>query len=374
VPALRGGAFPFPLHRGAAERGIGIQDPAVALEACFRAGRWDPALFPALLSVGRARGNLGELLTKTNFLVEGEAWQFEAQVDPHAFELLGFAEASAGIARTQRENREGWWAHARRNKAFILDAAARIERPRLAVVLGAGKTYDLPIQELAQRFERVLLLDIDADALAATIRERAFGPRVEARPVDVTGVTARIARGIEAALSCASPEDSLEAVCRSYRLASPPQLLPAGEHADLLVSGMVLSQLGLQPKLAAKRLFERRFGAIRRESEARWSFAWDELELRLQQDHINALTREADLAVLTSDIVHHGSAESWSVIGADRLEERIPAFQEIVARASWSWPRIRNAVRTDVHALLLRRKNRSEQFSVLPPSPAGKLL
>jgi hypothetical protein len=363
VPSLRGGAFPCPLHRRAAERGIGIQDPAVALEACFRSGRWDPALFPALLSVGRARGNLGELLTRRNSLQEGEAWRFEAQVDPHAFDLLGFAEASAGIARTQRENREGWWAHAKRSKAFILDAAGRVEPPRLAVVLGAGKTYDLPIEELAQRFERVVLIDIDADALAATIRDRAFGPRVQARPMDVTGVTARLARGIESALGSSSPEKAFEALCGSYRLASAPQLLPAGERADLLVCGMVLSQLGLQPKLAAKRLFERRFGSIARESEMRWSYAWDELELRLQQDHVNALTAQAELAVLTSDVVHHATeGESWSVIGSDRLEERVPAFQEILMRRAWSWPRIRaradgrGGVRTDVGAALLRRR------------------
>jgi hypothetical protein len=295
-----------------------------------------------------------------NALTEAQAaepWTFEPTVDPHAFDLLGFAEASAGIARTQRENREGWWAHAKRSKAFILDAAARVERPRLAVVLGAGKTYDLPIQELAQRFVRVVLIDIDADALAATIRDRAFGPRVEARPMDVTGVTARLARGIEAAFDSPSAESALEGLCRSYRLASAPQLLAPGERADLLVSGMVLSQLGLQPKLAAKRLFERRFGSIPRESEMRWSFAWDELELRLQQDHVNALTEQADLAVLTSDVLHHATeGQSWSVIGSDRLEERVPAFQEIIARASWAWPRIRNAVRTDVGAALLRRR------------------
>ena len=118
---------------------------------------------------------------------------------------------------------------------------------------------------------------------------------------------------------------------------------------------MLLSQLGLQPKLAAKRLYERRFGPIARASEARWSFAWDELELRLQQDHVNALTDQAELAVLSSDVVHHATeGESWSVIGAERLEERVPAFQEIVARAAWPWPRIRNAVRTDVGAVLLR--------------------
>ena len=285
-----------------------------------------------------------------------QPWEFDPKVDPRAFELLGFAETSAGIARTQRENREAWWSHARHHKGFILEAAARVQHPRLAVVLGAGKAYDLPLEELAQRFERVVLLDIDADALAetckATIKE-ALRSRVELRSMDVTGVTARLARGIEAALDSSAPEAELEALCRSYRLQSPPRLV--SERADLLVSGMMLSQLGLA-KLAAKHLFERRFGKIAPDSQARWSEAWDGLERRLQQDHVDALCNDAELAVLTSDVRHRSGGESWSVIGAARLEDRVPRFLEVLARASWVWERVRGAVRTDVDALLLRRR------------------
>jgi len=291
-------------------------------------------------------------------------WEFDPKVDAHAFRLLGFAETSAGIARTQRENREGWWAHSRHHKAFILDAAARVERPRLAVVLGAGKAYDLPLEELAKRFERVVLVDIDAEAMAASsaaaVRDAGLRRRLELRPMDVTGVTAHLAKEIDrevgSASNAASAEAALEALCGSYCLASPPRLVAPDERGDLLVSGLVLSQLGLQPKLAAKRLFEQRFGKIARDSEPRWSAVWDELERRVQQDHVDALCEHADLAVLSSDVVHHSGGESWSVIGADRLEERVPRFLEILARAAWGWERVRGAVRTDVHAMLLRRR------------------
>ena len=287
-----------------------------------------------------------------------EPWTFDPALDAHAFQLLGFAETSAGIARTQRENRQGWWEHARRHKAFILDAAARVEQPRLAVVLGAGKAYDLPLEELARRFERVVLVDIDAEAMAASsaaaLRDPKLRARLELRPMDVTGVAGRLARGIEAAMASPSPEDSLEALCRAYRLAGRPRLV--GEHADLLVSGMLLSQLGLQPKLAAKRLFEQRFGKIAPASAARWSAAWNDLDLRLQHDHVGALCEEAALAVLTSDVMHHSGGESWSVIGAVRLEQCIPEKLEIVASSAWNWPRVRGEMSTDVHALLLRRR------------------
>jgi hypothetical protein len=170
--------------------------------------------------------------------------------------------------------------------------------------------------------------------------------------MDVTGVTAHLARGIEAAFDSPSPEAELEALCRSYRLASPPNL--AGERADLLVSGMMLSQLGLQPKLTVKRLFGQRLGKIM--PEAHWSSTWEALEHRLQQDHIDALCESADLAVLSSDVMHHSGGESWSVIGAGRLERRVPPFLEVMARASWTWERVRGEVRTDVDALLLRRR------------------
>jgi hypothetical protein len=269
-------------------------------------------------------------------------------VEPRAFEFLGFAEASAGIARTQRENRDGWWAHARRSKGFILDAAARVVSPRLAVILGAGKAYDLPLAELARRFERLVLIDIDAAALEATCAA-AIGHRgnVELRAMDVTGVMTRLADGIRAALE--NPEAGFEALCRSYRLASPPRF--AEQRADLLVSGMMLSQLGLQPKLAAKRHYEARWS---RPFPPAWARSWDELERRLQQDHIDALGAQARLIVLSSDVVHRSGGETWSVIGTPRLEARVPPALRVLARAAWSWPRVRaGQVTTDVEALLL---------------------
>ena len=281
-------------------------------------------------------------------------WQFDPAVDPGAFAALDYAAASAGIARTQRENRDGWYAHARRNRSFILDAAARVARPHLAVVLGAGKAYDLPLAELAARFERVVLVDIDAAALAAasaaTVPDAALRERLELKALDLTGVTSRLAREIQLKSTADETLEAFEQLCRSYRLDAPPRWL--AEPADLIVSSMVLSQLGLQPKLTAKRRFEERFGRI---SESQWS-AWNDLEFSLQRDHIDALAAHAELAVLSSDVMHHSGGESWSVVGASRLEQRIPAYLEIVKQAAWTWDRVHGEVKTDVGALVLRRR------------------
>ena len=109
---------------------------------------------------------------------------------------------------------------------------------------------------------------------------------------------------------------------------------------------------------------------VPRSAEPAWVKAFDELDLRMQQDHIDALTGQADLAVLTSEVMHHvtvhvpggsdrNTGESWSLIGAEELDKRIPPSMEIVASNAWSWPRIRATpkspgARMDVGALAVR--------------------
>lgn len=90
----------------------------------------------------------------------------------------------------------------------------------------------------------------------------------------------------------------------------------------------------------------------------------------MQQDHIDALPRQAALAVLTSEVLHQvttldsrgnerPTGESWSLIGAGSLETRVPPGVEVLARATWPWPRIRAATngpgaRMQVGGVLLR--------------------
>jgi len=368
---------------------------AKALRAALKRARpWQPEQFETLVTFGQAMHrlarmdksvpdcNLGDALTALGAIeaAGGEPWTYApAALDADTFAKLGFREVSLGIGKAQRENREGWWGHAQKNRAFILEAAAQCAKSDVAVVLGAGSAFDLPLVDLAKRFAKLVLVDIDGEALAATVKGVFGDPelraRVETRVLDLTGVSAQLVRRLDAvfaaAASAAEAQAGVAAVCRSYRLTDGPHLLPAGARADLLVSSCVLTQLVLGQRQYAERLYQQRYGSISCELDRRWSLHWREIELRVQQDHVNALVPAAEVAVLTSDVVSGmteldaGGEERLNgrkifALGVDSLLERIPKSVRVGQQGAWEWRRYRatrkgnEGARMDVEGLVLR--------------------
>jgi hypothetical protein len=304
--------------------------------------------------------NLGDALTALAAVEQpGEQpFAYDTALDAAAFAKLEFREASVGIGKTQRDNREGWWSHAQKNRAFIEEAARSTTAQNLCVVLGAGHAFDLPLLELAKRFERLVLVDIDAQALAETVngvfKDPGLRARVEQRILDVTGMNGALVARLEALLaesgSAAELHDRLERLCQGYRLATPPRLLPPGERADLMVSSCVLSQVAWPQRIFAERLFVKRFGPLRGAAEQRWARHWSELELRVQQDHFTALAGTAELVAFTSDVVSQVtvvddagterlSSKTIYALGVPALAERIPSLYRSEGAQSWEWAR-----------------------------------
>jgi hypothetical protein len=306
--------------------------------------------------------NLGDALTALSAVPQPDepAWVFDRAIDGEAFAKLGFRETSTGIGKTQRDNREGWWAHAQKNRAFIEEAARHTTHKRLAVVLGAGAAFDLPLVELARAFERLLVVDVDAQALESTVagvfKDPGLRAKVEARVIDLTGVNGQLVARLDeiaaASGSAAEIHDRIERLCQTYRLAAAPRLLEDGERADLLVSSCVLSQVAWPQRIYGARLYEKRFGALRGAAEQRWSRHWSELELRMQQDHLTSLAGTAQVVALTSDVVSNvtvldaagterKSGHTIFALGAPALAERIPKLFSVEAEQRWEWGRYR---------------------------------
>ncbi len=314
----------------------------------YRVGQLDP---------NTPQINLGDVLTAVALLPQaGELpWTFDTRIDADAFAKLHFRETSLGLADTRRKNREGWKSHAQKNRAFIEAVAHQTQRRGSAVVLGAGHAFDLPLAQLAKTFDRLILIDIDGEALNTTVRGVLKDPglraRTELRVLDLTGINGQFVRRIDEAVAEAenagAARDRIEALCWNYRLL-PPRLLAEEEPADLLVSSCVLSQVSWPHRVYARRVYERRFGSLRGPLELRWARHFTYLELRLQQDHLTSLVGVAEHVALTSDVVSNTTALDAAgvecrigrpipILGVPSLLERVPQLFRVERHASWLW-------------------------------------
>ncbi len=328
--------------------------------------------------------NLGDTLTAFSLVPQaGEVpWSFDTRIDAEALAKLQFRDTSLGIGKSQRENREGWWAHAQKNRAFIEDVVHQTQGRERAVILGAGHAFDLPLVELAKSFEKLVLVDIDADALNATVagvlKDPGLRARTELRLLDLTGVNGQLVRRIDeavaAAANAAEARDRLEALCWTDRLA-PARLLPPGERADLLVSSCVLSQLSWPQRVYARRVYERRYSSLSGPGpgpgplERRWARHFTYLELRLQQDHLTSLAGVAEQVALTCDVVstptvldaagtERKTGQTIPTLGVPSLLERVPKLFAVQGHARWEWgfskaTRAGNGARKDVEGARL---------------------
>jgi hypothetical protein len=377
--------------------------PAAAVEALRAALRgerkWEPSAFDMLVMFSTLMSRLGLMATDIPRLNLGDAlsalahldltgpdaprWTFDPTLQEDAFEKLDFRKTSAGIVREERSNHAGWSSHGEKNRAFIEEAARDTAGKNLAVVLGAGQAFDLPLVALAKTFRRLVLVDIDGQALDATVAstfpDPAMRARVETRVMDLTGIGTMITRRIDEIFtrSTGTSEEvclEVEQLCHSYRLAPAdlPRILAPDERADLLVSSCVLTQLMIAPLFHFERVHELRFGPMRPEVAQHLTRRWHQLDLRVQQDHINALVAAAARVVLTSDVIVRGTAldpagveqfvdnDVSFALGVGSLVERIPKSCEIARRAKWPWIR-RSAssveprgLHVDVEGLVLR--------------------
>jgi len=76
---------------------------------------------------------------------------------------MGHLAESIAIRARQRRCRAAWASHRAHTRAALLDAVerdTRSERRRTALVLGSGPLLDIPLAELAARFESVWLVDL----------------------------------------------------------------------------------------------------------------------------------------------------------------------------------------------------------------------
>jgi hypothetical protein len=286
------------------------------------------------------------------------AWPTHEEIADATFSEMGYASTSAAITRVRDANTAAWREHAAHNRRVLMQGAELAGGSR-AVVVGAGKLYDIPLRQLAERFEQLLLVDIDPASLAESVKQvglpQELGARLTLVRTDVTGINDVFLEKAQAALSRAEEAEVYDALLRllhEYRLDEPPRLFPAavaeGE-LDFACSSMVLSQLATPLTGFVLSRFEARFPTSRRPWSPEFQLALSQFTHRVQLAHVRALLRAAPLIALTSDLADqvtaldgHGNVTrapvSLPLVGAPVLETLVPRLGARSAPAgSWEW-------------------------------------
>lgn len=152
---------------------------------------------------------------------------------PPRLKHLGVLHGLIALDARARRQRKAWAPHAKACHASALDFADRATGRRLAVVAGTGLLVEIPLEELAARFDRVVCLDIFH---MPTIRRRAARlANVSLIDHDVTGLMQTL------------PED----IAHGTLPAAVPSL-PFAAEADFVLSANLASQLPLIPMEVAE--------------------------------------------------------------------------------------------------------------------------
>jgi hypothetical protein len=311
---------------------------------------------PTAMHFGDALAALDELLSE-----RGHAWSSHPSIAAASFEELGYARASAGISRLREEHAAAWSEHALANKELLLRGVERTSG-RVALVVGAGKLYDIPLRRLVERFELVWLVDIDGEALAQSVAQLSLPASSRARlrlvTTDVTGINDVFLQRARSALHLADPDSAYQgllALLHAYCLAAPPRLVPTAQLAeappDFACSSMVLSQLATPLSDYLERGFAERFPESSLTTAHEFQLALAQLTHRVQHAHIAALLAAAPCVAISSDITEqytqldaHGrvlTAAPLPLIGAPHLEDLVPVqTAHVVSSSEWTWDRV----------------------------------
>jgi hypothetical protein len=191
-----------------------------------------------------------------------------------------------------------WAAHEENCKIFIRETVAGMKQRRTCVVLGSGLLRDVPIDDLAAKFDTVVLVDL---VHLASVRMR-----LKAKRFANVRLISRDLSGFDDAVAAKDPE--------------PLSFLRQVPYLDLVVSANILSQIGVGSK---------------RRLEAENSSAREEILQRLVRAHLDGLIALPCKTALITDTAYRVTDRAGQVLEEADLFYGVPAP---AAKRAWTWP------------------------------------
>lgn len=245
--------------------------------------------------------------------------------------------------------------HVAQSRRMIAAAAASVP-PGQALVLGAGACTEIPLAELAARFERVVLCDIDAAAMQQGVADAKLDDeqraKIELHTFDLTGLTEPLLAEIGSLLPrCEEPAALIKGMAAILDAATPMPLPIEGRY-ELIVASCMLSQLHFGLTHGAASLFVQRFheqtSAL--QQSPRWSTALEGVARRMEAALLSEMFRllhDQGQIYLSESVqmcfVKTHESGQWQTEGTYRmlrttdLADYVDARFVIVARERWEW-------------------------------------
>ena len=205
-----------------------------------------------------------------------------------------FFEQAGARVRNSEERYEAYWSpHIKRSHRRILAAAKLAGKRSTAIVLGAGKCREIPLEQLAEQFQQVILVDLDGNSMreAVSLLPPPLRSRLQIRVADVTSFAKPLMEQMRDAVETSrTAEEAFHRLETVYVEAPDIQRPPELPRAGLVISSLLLSELHWYPHRYADGLLQDKFG-VRLTDWSGHVRARKQLERLALADHVSLLEK-----------------------------------------------------------------------------------
>jgi len=239
----------------------------------------------------------------------GEIFRYVTTLSPERVRKFGYLKRLIALEFRAKRCATAWAPHQRSCKNFIMKAAELCEHQRIAVVLGSGLLLEVPLKGLAEKFEKVYLVDIFH--MPQVRREAKKHFNVKLLTGDITAIFLAMKENRPPGGHTPAPEPRI----------------PHLKEADLIVSCNCLTQLA-GPFIE---YFEKNRGFSDLDS--------DKLAYQVMERHAHAIAVEATgIGVIITDTDRFVMQDDKIVSRTDLLKAyKLPLTPTIVHNEEWDW-------------------------------------
>jgi hypothetical protein len=239
----------------------------------------------------------------------GEFIRYLTTYAPERTRKFGYLKRLIALEFRARRCATAWASHQRSCRNFITKAIDLCEKHDVVVVLGSGLLLEVPLKVLADRFEKVYLVDIFH--MPQVRREVKKHFHVKLLTGDITGVFAAMKEG--------RPPGG--------HTPAPPPRIPHLKEADLIISCNCLTQLAGP--------FTDHFEKTRGFSD----LDSDKLAYQIMEQHAKAIATEATgVGVIISDVERIAMQDDKIVSRTDLLKAlKLPPTPTFIHNEEWDW-------------------------------------